>query len=131
MIQSKSFESILSTMEMSQPTVGSVDRMHHEQAHESTANFGVMTSIRSDGLLRQCPKNTLLSSHVYPMACHFYMLQYHRDRMFAAAKDFGLRDACNFLDGHEAILALKAILENHLATSYGDREYRHPLKVNS
>lgn len=126
--QSMSYESTLPNMDTPRATTRGLDGMNCEQAYESAANFGVITSIRSDGFLRQCPKNTLLSS---TMSCPFYMLQYHRDRMLAAAKDFGLKGACNLLDGPEASSALKGILENHLASSYGDREYRHPLKVNT
>lgn len=123
-----SFESTLPKMDIPQATTCGLDGMNREQAYESAANIGVITSIRSDGFLRQCHKNTLLSSS---MSCPFYMLQYHRDRMLAAAKDFGLKGACNLLDGPEATSSLKDILENHLANSYGDREYRHPLKVNT
>lgn len=44
----------------------------------------------------------------------FYMLRYHRDRMLAAATEFGWSQACHALDGEKGLLFLEKTLNEHV-----------------
>lgn len=89
----------------------------------------IVTSVRSDPALLACSYNPLYSG-VTSYPCLFYVLQFHRDRMLAAAKEFQWEPACRALDGSEGLARLDGALHSHLKDHYGSKEYSAPLKVH-
>ena len=85
------------------------------------ADFRVMTSIRCDGNLQGLQANSELGSNA-EMACMFYMLRYHRDRMLAAAAEFSWLQACHVLDGDNGLLYLEQTLLEHVNSHFGSTD---------
>ena len=79
------------------------------------ADFRVMSSIRCDTNLQGLRTNSELGPNP-EHACIFYMLRYHRDRMLAAASEFGWSQACCALEGEKGLLFLEQTL-NELVNS--------------
>ncbi|KAL2045198.1 hypothetical protein N7G274_002280 [Stereocaulon virgatum] len=92
-------------------------------ADSSTQNdFKIMTAIRSDALLASVPIQTSLSPGFKPS--QFYMQDFHRDRMLAAAVAFNWPQK-----PMEMISNLERLLSAHLKCKYKDSCYASPLKV--
>lgn len=93
------------------------------------ADFAILTSIRSDVVLKDSPFNTSLSGAGEPS--QFYMLRYHRDRLLSAAKQFNWAEVIKFLSGSASAHILELKLLEHLLHKYGSYYYLEPLKVPS
>lgn len=96
--------------------------------HESH-EFEIFTSLRGDMILAESKLNTELST-TGQQPCPFYMLRYHRDRMLAAAKEFGWSEAIEALDESAGLLLLERRLFEHLEREYGTSNHHDPLKVS-
>lgn len=77
------------------------------------ADFRVMSSIRCDANLQSLRVNSELGPNP-DRSCMFYMLRYHRDRMLAAAREFGWSQACHALDEEKGLLFLEQTLNEHV-----------------
>lgn len=95
----------------------------------SSPCFEVMTSIRSDAILKLAPFNPRLCSGETPS--QFYMMPYHYDRIVAAATDFRWSKAARIFTSEIGILGLESALEQHLHDMYDRVDYPSPLKVKS
>lgn len=109
--------------------MGPSELANREEAYQNATGLELMSSVRGDVLLFHCPKNTLLSCKLSTSHCQFYMLQYHRDRILFAARDFGWTEACNVLEGPGGISRLSRALKAHLANLYNGAQNSQPLKV--
>ncbi|MCJ1270916.1 hypothetical protein MMC22_010813 [Lobaria immixta] len=94
--------------------------------HESP-DFEIFTSIRGDIILVESELNTELSTTSQPS--QFYMLRYHRDRMLAAAEEFGWSEAIEALNESAGLLLLERSLFEHLEHEYSNSIHQNPLKV--
>lgn len=94
--------------------------------HESP-DFEISTSIRGDMILAESELNSKVSTNSQPS--QFYMLRYHRDRMLAAAKEFGWSEAIEALDESAGLLLLERRLCEHLEHVNGNSNLQNPLKV--
>lgn len=90
-------------------------------------DFEIFTSIRGDMILTESKLNTELSTTSQPS--QFYMLRYHRDRMLAAAEEFGWSKAIEALDKSAGLLLLERKLFEHLENECGNLNHHNPLKV--
>ncbi|MCJ1352566.1 MAG: hypothetical protein MMC33_002550 [Icmadophila ericetorum] len=95
---------------------------------DGNPDFQIFTSLRSDALLLTCPQNHQHSSSP-PTPTQFYMLNYHRDRLLAAAQAFNWDHAIRVLSGNNGLAKLDSQLHEHLLSAYGDANYPDPLKV--
>lgn len=93
----------------------------------SSPGFEVMTSIRSDAILKSSISNTKLSFMDRPS--QFYMISYHYDRMVGAATQFRWFKAVKSFESESGIAQLESALEQHLHDTYGRADYAFPLKV--
>lgn len=92
-----------------------------------TPGFEVMTSIRSDAMLKSTPSNQ--KSRLIDRPSQFYMITYHHDRMLAAATEFGWLQAIRSFASESGVARLESALEQHLHDMYGRTDYPCPLKV--
>ncbi|MCJ1466795.1 hypothetical protein MMC07_005415 [Pseudocyphellaria aurata] len=90
-------------------------------------DFEIFTSIRGDAILVESEFNTELSIIGQPSP--FYMLRYHRDRLLAAAKQFGWAKAVQALDDSAGLLLLERRLFEHLELDPGNFNVQCPIKV--
>lgn len=95
----------------------------------STPRFEIMTSIRSDAILKDAALNSKSPKTSQPS--QFYMLSYHYDRMLAAATSFGWSQAVKNFKNNNGIVQVEAAMEKHLQDTYGAADYPSPLKVKS
>ena len=86
------------------------------QRPESSSDFQVFTSLRSDSLLTHQDSQS-------------YMLSFHRDRLLAAQKAFHW--PVTMFSGPDGLQDLEQCLHEHLASTYDDPLYPKPLKVRS
>ena len=104
--------------------------LNGQETDPFAANLEVMTSIRGDVLLSNCPKNTFLSCDGSVEACQFYMLRYHRDRMLETARELGWIEACDVLEGRQGLRRFKDVLQTHYASSSENISQSPPQKVH-
>jgi 4-amino-4-deoxychorismate lyase len=79
----------------------------------SSKDFQILTSVRGDLMLAKCPENNRFSS--FPAhCCKYYLLEYHRDRMLAAAHDFGWDLAAQKFAGPDGLRCLEILLDDHV-----------------
>ena len=91
-------------------------------------DIGILTTLRSEPLLLMSKENvSLVPSKEKP--CQFYMLQYHHDRLFAAAK--ASDRTISFLGGEGAVESLATQILGHLESEYGHSSHKEPLKVQT
>ena len=77
--------------------------LHSDMSNQKKAGlWSITTSLRSDPQLASAPGN--------PQG--YYMIEYHRERLLAAAHDFGWQDAEQRLGGAEGLSYLMAILDD-------------------
>lgn len=98
------------------------------QVTTQEADFSLLTSLRNDGLLLQCKENTLLSGRI-GRATAFYMLQYHRDRILAAAKYFDWDAVVSRLEGETGLSRLHEDLTAEVDQWQASSGSEGPLKV--
>ena len=55
-----------------------------------------------------------IEAATFPNVRHVYMLRYHRDRMLAAATEFGWQGAVDYLKGDEGLLRVKTEVNEQL-----------------
>ncbi|MCJ1427399.1 hypothetical protein MMC29_005302, partial [Sticta canariensis] len=84
--------------------------------HESP-DFEILTSVRVDRILVESELNAELSTNGQPS--RFYMLCYHRDRMLAAAQEFGWSEAIKAIDEPGGLLLLERRLFEHVEHGCG------------
>jgi len=64
-------------------------------------------------MLAKCPENNRFSS--FPAhCCKYYLLEYHRDRMLAAAHDFGWDLVAQKFAGPDGLRCLEILLDDHV-----------------
>lgn len=105
-------------------------RQDERESDPHALTFKLMSSIRSDILLSACSKNTTLSYDDRFDVSQFYMLKYHRDRLYGAAKDFGWAEACAVLTGQRGLNRLRDVLQNSLLGISTESQNRFPQKVS-
>ena len=93
----------------------------------SRPSFEIMTSIRSDAILKFTPFSP--NSSFMERPSQFYMLSYHFDRMLAAANEFCWLQTAKSFGGENGIARLESALKQHLYNTYGNADYPCPLKV--
>lgn len=91
-------------------------------------DFRVMSSIRCDANLQGLRINSELGPDP-EQACMFYMLRYHRDRMFAAASEFGWSQACHALYGEKGVLFLEQTLNEHVNSQCSNNPPPAPMQA--
>ncbi len=89
--------------------------------------FDVITSLRSDQILRGSELNAAYASIGSNRECQFYLLSLHRDRLVEACEAFGR--SCESLRGTIGVVNFKQQLQDHLDTFGGSYGYDQPLKV--
>lgn len=90
-------------------------------------SFEIITSIRSDQVLRDSEQNASYDSTTHNSVCQFYLLSLHRDRLIEACEAFG-RSFKN-LKGNAGLVNFKRQLQSQLKTFGGGYDYGEPLKV--
>ena len=92
----------------------------------ATKDVGLVTTLRSEPFLLMSKENASLAPP-NGTACQLYMLQYHRDRLFAAAKALGR--TYPLLGSEKGVDYLAAQILGHLKSKHGDPDDNEPLKV--
>lgn len=90
-------------------------------------SFEIITSIRSDLILRGSERNAAYAFTDSDNGCQFYLLSLHRDRLVEACEAFGR--SCEQLEGTVGLLNFKRQLQDHLDTVGGRHDCSGPLKV--
>ncbi|KAL8784425.1 MAG: hypothetical protein Q9213_003948 [Squamulea squamosa] len=114
-------------MNVSHPMDGETNSSE-DVADANAASLQAMSSIRYDRFLSYSSRNTLISGDGNEPS-PFYMLNYHRDRMLAAADELGWMEARNVLEGRSGDIQLKQVLQAHLTDSYSSAQLSYPLKL--
>lgn len=92
------------------------------------ADFRVMSSIRCDANLQILRLNRELGPDT-EQPCMFYMLRYHRDRMLAAATEFGWSQAQHALEGEKGLLFLEQTLNEHVDSQRSKTPPQDPIQA--
>lgn len=93
----------------------------------SSPRFEVMTTIRSDAILKFSPSNP--NSRFMERPSQFYMITYHYDRILAAAIEFRWFRAAKSFASESGVARLESALKQHLLRAHGNTDYPCPLKV--
>lgn len=90
--------------------------------------FQLLSSLRYDPLLLSSPEN---NSIYRTTPTPFYMLQYHKDRLIAAAQHFGWKEAHSKLKGRQGLKSLEESLLEAVSEQLDPAKYDPdtPLKV--
>ena len=96
----------------------------------ASQDAGITTSLRSDPCLLTAKENDALApSGRRP--CQFYMLQYHHDRLLAAAGGSTKGSQYPLVAGENGADDLASKLIQHLESTYGDSTLAFALKVRN
>ena len=80
--------------------------------------FRILTTFRADAVFSSVEDNSHIGNGEY-IANPFYLLKYHRDRILAAAMDFGWTELSKSLEGSEGIRHFYDLVKVHMLGQNG------------
>ena len=92
-------------------------------------DFKIITSLRSDRILRENAQNATYATTANDRECQFYLLSLHRDRLVEACKVFD-RD-WKALEGAGGLGNLERQLQAQQSIFIGSSDFEAPLKVEA